>query len=262
MKNISILGCGWFGLPLAKALLKLGYNVKGSTTSIDKVPILNDAGINAFLLNFNANEIPETDNFFETDILIICIPPKRKSTEFSDYPNKINIILNLAQGKSKNIIFVSSTSVYGDVNATVNENTIPIPDTDSGQLLLKTEQNFLNKNSFSKTILRFAGLIGPNRDPGRFFAGKTEIPNGLAPVNLIELEDALGVTIAIIEQQKFGYIYNACNANHPSRLDFYTRASIKSNLELPKFIKEKQAWKIIDSINISKYLGYEFKKEL
>ena len=31
MTQISILGCGWLGLPLAKALLKNGFSVKGST---------------------------------------------------------------------------------------------------------------------------------------------------------------------------------------------------------------------------------------
>jgi UDP-N-acetyl-D-mannosaminuronate dehydrogenase len=32
MKQISILGCGWLGLPLAKALLQKGFSVHGSKT--------------------------------------------------------------------------------------------------------------------------------------------------------------------------------------------------------------------------------------
>ena len=44
MKQISILGCGWLGFPLAQALLKAGFSTKGSTTSIDKKEMLEKAG--------------------------------------------------------------------------------------------------------------------------------------------------------------------------------------------------------------------------
>lgn len=33
MKTISILGCGWLGLPLAKKLVENQWIVNGSTTS-------------------------------------------------------------------------------------------------------------------------------------------------------------------------------------------------------------------------------------
>jgi UDP-N-acetyl-D-mannosaminuronate dehydrogenase len=39
-KNISILGCGWLGLPLAKGSIGKGISVKGSTTSPNKISIL------------------------------------------------------------------------------------------------------------------------------------------------------------------------------------------------------------------------------
>ena len=36
-QRISILGCGWLGLPLAVELISKGYKVNGSTTSMTKV---------------------------------------------------------------------------------------------------------------------------------------------------------------------------------------------------------------------------------
>ncbi len=36
-QNISILGCGWLGKPLALKLNKKGCHIKGSTTSDDKL---------------------------------------------------------------------------------------------------------------------------------------------------------------------------------------------------------------------------------
>ena len=40
MTKISILGCGWLGLPLAKAIVENGFSVKGSTTSSEKIATL------------------------------------------------------------------------------------------------------------------------------------------------------------------------------------------------------------------------------
>ena len=39
-ETITILGCGWLGLPLAQTLVKEGYSVKGSTTTEDKLEVL------------------------------------------------------------------------------------------------------------------------------------------------------------------------------------------------------------------------------
>lgn len=50
MTKISILGCGWLGFPLAKALLLKGFSVKGSTTSSEKLATLEKAGITPFLI--------------------------------------------------------------------------------------------------------------------------------------------------------------------------------------------------------------------
>lgn len=48
--SVSVLGCGWLGLPLAKALCVEGYRVKGSTTDLQKIPVLQKAGIFSFSL--------------------------------------------------------------------------------------------------------------------------------------------------------------------------------------------------------------------
>lgn len=43
MQKISVLGCGWLGLPLSKKLIESGFVVKGSTTSSEKLSQLEDA---------------------------------------------------------------------------------------------------------------------------------------------------------------------------------------------------------------------------
>ena len=60
------------------------------------------------------------------------------------------------------IVFVSSTSVYGDVTGEVNEVTEPQPSTLSAKQLLESEQLIKNTTE-NYTIIRFAGLIGNGR---------------------------------------------------------------------------------------------------
>ncbi|MET4083720.1 nucleoside-diphosphate-sugar epimerase [Pedobacter sp. UYP30] len=254
---ISILGCGWFGFAFAKELIKRGYSVKGSTTSEEKLATLAAVGIAPFLIDFSGGSQHNNQRFFEADVLFICIPPKRKSLELGDYPKKIESIIQSTKEAVK-IVLISSTSIYGDHNITVDEDSEPNPETESGKMVLEAENILKSLCPNKSTIIRFAGLIGPERNPGRFFAGKTDVPNGLAPVNMIHQNDAIGVACAIIEKDAFGKIYNACAPNHPTKIDFYRDAALKSGLQPPTFILEKIAFKIVESKNVPNYLNYNF----
>jgi nucleoside-diphosphate-sugar epimerase len=261
--NISILGCGWYGLALAKALINDGILIKGSTTSPEKMGSLAAAGIKPYLVNFLPGEESYDTDFFNCDILFISIPPQSRSGEGKNYIYKIQGIINaIKQHEVKNVVYISSTAVYADLNNEVNENTDPQPNTESGKILLEVENLFRVEKTFKTTIIRFGGLIGPNRDPGRFFAGKKDIPNGDAPVNLIHLDDCIGLSMAIIDKKAFGYLLNGCSPNHPTRSAFYTQATINSGLERPQFIAELREWKIVKSVNVERLLNYQFKQIL
>ncbi len=77
MKTISILGCGWMGLPLGEALAKKDFIVKGSTTTLAKQKIIEQHHIKPFLVDMVQQKCDP--NFFECDILIIAIPPNARS---------------------------------------------------------------------------------------------------------------------------------------------------------------------------------------
>lgn len=258
-KRISVLGCGWYGMELAKKLVEKEYKVSGSSTSTDKFTLLKQFNINPFLVSFEKEEETFDREFFSCNSLVICIPPKRSTGEQDSFSGKIRKIAEAADKYGvKQVIFISSTSVYGDYNKEVSEETATSPETDSGKAMVTAENLLQSFKGFSTTVIRFGGLIGPGRDPGRFFAGKTNIPNGQAPVNLIHLADCIGITLSILENKAFGYIYNACAPSHPSRQDYYTRASLASGLVKPHFIDELLNWKQITSINITRLLNYQF----
>jgi nucleoside-diphosphate-sugar epimerase len=259
-KTISILGCGWYGLALAKHLLANGYQVKGSTTSADKLPSLQTEGIEPYLVSFNEQSINYDPAFFNSHTLVICIPPKRSSAEQASFPDKITEICKAANNNTiKNVLFISSTSVYGDRNTELSETDEPNPDTPSGKAMKQAEAILKNQQVFNTTILRFGGLIGPGRDPGKFFAGKVNSPNGQSPINLIHLTDCVGISTHIIETESFGHTFNACTPHHPEKQVFYTQASINSGLVAPTFINELTTWKIINSNQSSTVLKYNYQ---
>lgn len=270
MKKISILGCGWLGLPLAKKLIEKGNSINGSTTSENKLSILKDAGINPFLITLESESVSEIINDFlaESEILIVDIPPKLRgnNTDTSDSTRKVfvekieNLIPFIAKSTIKKVLFVSSTSVYGDENDLITEETTPNPETESGKQLLLAEAVLQKNKNFQTTILRFGGLIGDDRHPVKFLAGKENLENPDAPVNLIHQIDCINIIEEIMLQSKWNEVFNAVAPFHPSRSAYYTQKAKEQNLTLPKFSTEKSnIKKIISSDKIENTLKYPFK---
>lgn len=271
MKQISILGCGWLGLPLAKALLTNNFFVKGSTTSEDKLLTLKSFGIDTFLIALDSKSINgDIEDFLRgSETLIIDIPPqlRRKNDDSSTVNEKVfvekikTLIPYIEKSAIENVIFVSSTSVYGNVDGTITEETIPKPDTESGKQLLEAELLLQNNDGFKTTILRFGGLIGEDRNPVKFLAGKQNIENPNASINFIHQVDCIGIILKIIELNSWGEIYNGVSPFHPTREAYYTQKAIELSLPLPTFDHSKTvAEKIILGDKVTNVLGYSFVK--
>ena len=280
MTQISILGCGWLGLPLAKSLLKKGFSVKGSTTSNDKLSMLKNSGINPFLIALSENKIEgEVTNFLDnSNILIIDVPPKLRGSNKDpstvlrkSFVSKIeNLIPFIEKSSAEKVLFISSTSVYGDSSSLdcaredslgVTEETIPNPETESGKQLLEAEQLLQSNPNFKTIVLRFGGLIGEDRHPVRFLSGKTNLENPDAPINLIHQEDCIGIIMEILQQNCWNETFNAVAPFHPSRKAYYTQKAIEMELALPQFSTKNTSFgKTISSAKIEKVLNYSFLK--
>lgn len=248
IKTVSVLGCGWFGLPFAKALLQRGFLVKGSTTSEKKMAILAEEGIRPFLIN---TDIPHFDaDFFDCDVLLVNIPPKKLSDDVAFYATQIKAVIKQAELRGvKQVIFISSTGVFEDGNKIVDESSIPKPNTPAGLKLQLAEKLVFNAPIAKKTVVRFAGLIGPERNLAKFFDGKTAIANGLAVINLVHLQDTIGFCMALLEQPNWHPVYHAVAPSHPTRSQFYTALCQSSGMVTPQFLMEKIAWKQVDSLH-------------
>ena len=112
----------------------------------------------------------------------------------------------------------------------------------------------------SDLILRFGGLIGEDRHPVKFLAGKENLENPDAPINLIHQKDCIGIIFEIINQESWNEVFNAVAPFHLTRSVYYTQKAKEQNLILPKFNTEKSnIKKIISSKKIESVLNYSFK---
>jgi hypothetical protein len=245
--TISILGCGWLGLPLAKELISKSFSVKGSSTSESKINTLEASGIDAFLIDIGKRNY-DSSEFLNSDILIIDIPPQA----VDDY---VHLTKKIEASKISYLIFISSTSVYPMINDRANEKT-PVKD----NKLTQTEDVFRRNENFQTTIIRFAGLLGYDRKPGNFFRNGKIIDNPEGVVNFIHRDDCIRIITEIIEQGVWNETFNACADTHPTRREFYTKEFLKAGREKPVFNEDADnSYKIISNEKLKSKLNYTFK---
>ncbi len=261
--NISVLGCGWLGFPLAQRFLKSGHNIKGSTTTENKISLLNQNGIDSYLLEFPKSLNHENlEQFLSSDILFLNIPPRGvKNKTDINYQETIHTITQKATAQNiKWIIFVSSTSVYNDKAGFVTEDdtdihTASLP---NGKLLLESE-NIVQNSGKDFTILRIGGLYGYGRHPIHYLSGKKNLDGAAKPVNLIHQVDCLNIISEIVDQEKRNTVYNMVSDGHPPRKEFYKSAARYYKLDSPKFKRDTDSnYKVVSNEKVKQDLNYTF----
>lgn len=246
-KTIAIFGCGWLGLPLGANLASKGYAVVGTTTREDRFSILTESGITP--CTYRLGDSVLDSKLINADVAIVCIPSK-------DIDAFRVLVESISESEIKHLIFVSSTSVYQTVNGEVTEESEL-----NNSPLVEIESLFAQSKSFQSTILRFSGLMGPNRHPGRFFKDKP-IPNPKGVVNFIHLQDCIGIIEAILEKGIWNDVFHAAADTHPTREVFYKKAKAILDLPNPTFLHSDgvNSGKMILNQKIKKTLGYVFSQ--
>jgi nucleoside-diphosphate-sugar epimerase len=240
--KISIIGLGHFGSALARELV--GHEISGTTRSESKAALLRQEGLRVEILD--CPQLPSSE-LLDQDLVVINIPPRPEHLKwFQSWP-----------WQKARVIFIGSTSVYGDAQGEVNEQTLPAPDTISGEILLKQELFF--KSFPDSCIVRFGGLIGEGRHPGKFLSGRSNLEGGERVVNLIHHLDTICFIKDIIENPRFG-VFNLVHPHHPTREDYYRSYCTRHDLALPEFILGSTPYKTVQSSLVPGF--YTFRASL
>lgn len=260
MKRTSILGAGWLGLPLATRLNQEGYNVKVSSRSAERLESICQAGLVSYA--YDIDHLTSSNNdFLDADILIINITSKNVDA-FE------NLIKNIETSPIQHVLFISSTSVYK------NDTNLLLPPISEDQFaslvpcpLLDIETLFQKNTNFNSSIIRFSGLMGYQRHPGKFFLVSNDdepayckpIKNPDARVNMIHRDDCIEIIKSVIEKDCWGEILNACASQHPTRREFYRSALNNLGDYSPTFSEPKEPeGKVICNEKLKEKLAYEF----
>ena len=246
MKAITILGTGWLGFELA-IFLKQKYKVKVSSRTAEKIKIYEDEGLASYILN--EDNLDSLEQLLETNYLFINFPPSK----FDDYISFLSKIYNHKSIKNiEKIIFISSTSIYPNIQGLFNEE-YEIKKS-SSKLVFEAENLVKEK---SDVIFRVAGLVGGSRYFGKRSANKVvEYPK--TPINFVHRNDVIEATKFVIENDING-IFNLCSKEHPTKEEIYSFNSKKYDFEKPIFLDNKEFLnRLIDGSKIEK-LGFIYK---
>ncbi|WP_281559387.1 NAD(P)H-binding protein [Thalassomonas sp. RHCl1] len=259
--SVGIIGCGWLGKALAKQLIKENIPVMATTTREEKAAELNQAGINSRVLQLpQALSLLSEHDIFSCRQLVICITPQLKKGRV-DYPEKIAQLVTAAEKNDvEKIILLSTSSVYNGLEGDVSEQSELDLSANKVAIVAQAEQSVLNFNGLS-AVIRLTGLIGPARHPGRFLAGKKNLANPDAAVNLIHQADALGLICCLLKQKQAQGIYNGVANTRVSRQQFYQQAALTLALPEPAFNEQDRGitGKVINGDKGRRELSYQYR---
>lgn len=227
-----IVGCGYLGRRVAARWLAQGDEVQAVTRSTEHADHLRELGIRPIVGDVLQ---PETLRALpDCDTLLYAVGRDRNSghSQHEVYVDGLNNVLQSLNGRVGRLIYISSTSVYGQNQGEwVDEDSPCQPTSSNGQVCLAAEQTVwkyfsqgqpaVATPSNSATgpdgrvtdsrmpggrvtsgiahILRLAGLYGPQRLIARIASLKAGTPLTGEPsawLNLIHVEDAAAAVVA------------------------------------------------------------------
>jgi nucleoside-diphosphate-sugar epimerase len=257
--KVTIVGIGWLGKQMADFFLKNRIDVFGTTTSTEKAKQFISKGINAISYDLKSAQLnPELmREVAQSDWIIFTVPPSKFGSTYAAHCIRFFELLQ-TYAVEGTIIYTSSTSVYGNEERRVDETSETAAHTENAEQIIKVE-NFLNTHFDRRSIWRMGGLIGPNRHPVNYLAGRTQISKPQAPVNLVHSEDVIQVLQHYIEKGWSYPLLNLCSPEHPTKKEYYTKVAENLNKSLPKFDEQDQRKdKLVHSTNLNE-AAFSFK---
>lgn len=265
--EITILGCGYLGSNFGRDAKAKGYQIAATTRNqhkdpysfADKVYLLKAEEI---LTSFK--EIAES-----SDVLLISVAPGKNESYEECYLKTAQNLKEAIDRKSRlsQIIYTSSTSVYGECDGNwVSEELPLLPYDKNSGILIETEKLILElqTESCQSCIFRLGEIYGPERKITERLQKRAGLPfpgSGLNYCNLIHLNDIFEAIYFAIDRKLSG-IYNLCNDLHMPRKDLYEQ--LCSRRQIPKVFWDTSLKpmhggnKRVCSDKLKK-IGYQFK---
>lgn len=226
--RVGIIGLGWLASRFATFLPEELASIWGTSTNKRKLTdaLREKAECFNFELGANSKHLPIS----KTDLLLFTIPPSK----IEDYSALcIQFFKDCLEIKPDlKIVFISSTSVYGNQNGELDESSDLKGSTSNALKIIKVEEYLEEKNS---VVLRCGGLVGEDRHPVYYLAGRKNVSSPNAPVNLIHEHDVSRFLLKMLKDDSINGVYNLVSPQHPSRKEYYSEVAERLNLKSIEF---------------------------
>lgn len=233
--KLLLVGVGYVGLALAKAIQNSAYEIFIATTSPDKVQHFQSLARQVFLLDGSSPQSLK-QALDRVDAVVIMVAPGSQGSYEDTYLKTACHIEACLKDRVKplHIIYLSSTSVYEGQNAEwVNEAMDIAPLSAHTKVLAEAEKIYLKHTS--TCIFRLSGIYGPDRTLEKRalnFSGRTLKGTGNEVTNHIHLDDIVRGIVFALERCLLG-VYNLSNDAHPTRNELYGELCRKLHLAPP-----------------------------
>ncbi|NMH61447.1 NAD-dependent epimerase/dehydratase family protein [Alteromonas ponticola] len=254
-QSVTLCGCGWLGNYLLKALAG-NYAVLGTTRHSNRAEQIKHNG--ASVLFFQLGDDPaQLCQQSENARVVLNIPPGRRNQDLTEYTRQMCALIDsFVAHEARQIIFISTTSVYGENERVVTEHSELIPLTASAKAHCAIENHLRRLANEKATVVRLAGLVGPDRHPAKSLSGK-QLSQANKVVNLVHIDDVVAALKKVIDHGAPAQTLHLCSQAHPTRQDYYTWCAEKMGIPVPEFDGEDKQLKgkQIDASASWQYLG-------
>lgn len=232
-----IFGCGYLGRRVATRLVGRGEAVFGTTRSAGRADELARLGIRPVVADVldpaSLGDLPAVDR------VLYCVGFDRQAGRSIGevYVEGLRNALDRLEGKAEAFVYASSTGVYGgDDGDWVDESSPPDPRTESGRACLDAER-LIRGRIATATVLRFAGLYGPDRVMRRdsLLRGEPVVGDPAKFLNLVQIDDAASAALAALDRPEAGDLFLVADDRPVPRSEFYGLVARTLGAPEPRF---------------------------
>ncbi len=274
--RVLIVGCGYVGLPLGAELVRQGHEVFGLRRSESAHGAMTAAGLHPLAGDITRPaDLAALPGPFDWVVNLVSSAKGGAEEYRAAYLHGTRNLLDwLSKAPPKKFVYTSSTSVYGQTDGSLVKETSPAePASGTGKLLVQTESNLLEaarEKKFPGVILRVAGIYGPGRGHlfQQFLRNEAKIEGkGERIVNMIHLDDLVGIILGVLKDGKAGEIYNAVDDEPVAQIHFFRWLSETLGKWMPPFAgpeepatrKRGVTHKKVSNRKLKMELGYIFR---
>lgn len=211
--RILIAGCGDIGSRLASQLLPHAWTVFGLRRSVGHLP----SGVIGVCADLFDASLPAQWPEGPLDYLVYCATPTERDEAGyrAAYVDGLRHVLDWTRRsgqRPKRLIFVSSSSVYGQQQGEWVDETSPTHAGGfSGEVMLEAEQVALH-SGFAASVVRLTGIYGPGRSDlmNRVRQGYSVAVSPPLYGNRIHADDAAGLLAFLLQSDAQGVPLDDC----------------------------------------------------